>query len=348
MLRFLGSHAFCTRIVTSISSILLGFALVFLSPAVYADMHFVERKDVQEFIKTMVKKNRFNKEQLVELFSKVKLRPIVVTHVKKPLEKKPWYTYQMLFVNEWRIQHGVQFWNKYETVLRKAEAVYKVPASIIVATIGIETKYGQRTGDYRVIDSLTNLAFSDSSRAPFFRRELEQFLLLAREQKLDPLKVMGSYAGAIGQPQFMPSSYRHYAVNFSGSGKTDLMNDEVDVIGSIANYYSKHGWKLNEPVAIQAATIGDRYNYLSRNNKIKEPLLAADLAKYGIIPKTKIVPENQKLKIIELQNRYSKEYWLGLHNFGVIKRYNSSDLYAMAVYQLSIYISDLRERLNNG
>ncbi len=313
-----------------------------------AETRFVDRPDVQTFIQYMVKKYHFNKQQLTTLFSSVKIRPQIMSQIKKPLEQKPWYTYQMLFVSEWRIKEGVVFWNKYENALRKAEEIYGVPASIIVATIGVETKYGQRTGEYRVMDSLTNIGFSNSSRAKYFRSELEQFLLLTREHHLNPLSVMGSYAGAIGQPQFMPSSYRYYAVNFSKSGKIDLMNNEVDVIGSIANYYSKFGWKLNEPIAIQARVIGDRYAYLTKKILIDKQLTMNELSRYGVVPIHKIRQDDLKVKVIELESRYSKEYWLGFHNFGVIKRYNSSDLYAMAVYQLSAYISALKEQDKNG
>ncbi len=327
--------------------LLLGLSTAFASVET-VDTNFAHRPDVQAFVQHMVKKYHFNENELLACFSTVKIRPQVIRLVKKPLEKEPWYTYKMLFVSEWRIKHGVEFWNKYEKELQRAEDLYGVPASVIVATIGIETKYGQRTGGYRVIDSLSNLAFSDSPRAPYFRSELEQFFLLTREQHLDPLKVMGSYAGAIGQPQFMPSSYRHYAVNFSNSGKTDLMNDEVDVIGSIANYYHQVGWKSNEPIVAPALIIGDRYHYLLRNDKINQSMTVAELMKYGIVPRVKISPEQQKVKIIELQSYYNNEYWLGFRNFDVIKRYNASDLYAMAVYQLSSYITLLRERLNNG
>jgi membrane-bound lytic murein transglycosylase B len=319
-----------------------------LTSLAYADAGFVQHNDVQAFIQRMVQKHGFNKQQLTTLFSEVHIRPQVIQHINKPLEKEPWRLYQMLFVNEWRITHGLEFWNKYADTLEAAEKAYGVPAGIIVATIGIETRYGQKTGEYRVIDSLTNLAFSNSPRAAFFRKELEEFLLLSREQNLDPTKVMGSYAGAIGQPQFMPSSYRYYAVNFSKSGKTDLMNNSVDAIGSVANYYRKHGWVPNEPVAIQAILIGDRYNYFLRNNYFNQPLNVSDLNRYGIVPKYKISQDSLKVKLIELDSRYSKEYWLGFRNFDVIKRYNASDLYAMAVYQLSYYITTLRGRLNKG
>jgi membrane-bound lytic murein transglycosylase B len=159
---------------------------------------------------------------------------------------------------------------------------------------------------------------------------------------------MGSYAGAIGQPQFMPSSYRYYAVNFSGSGKTDLMNDEVDVIGSIANYYKMHGWETNAPVAVQAVTIGDRYNYLTKFDRPNQTYTFSDLSKYGIVPKIQVQNDNLRVKIIQLDNRYSTEYWLGFRNFDVIKRYNQSDLYAMAVYQLSYYIKTLKARLGTA
>jgi membrane-bound lytic murein transglycosylase B len=325
------------------------FAILFIClsisniTAAQADSAFAHRQDVQKFISMMVKKHKFNREQLTDLFSQVKMRKQIMQHMNRPLEKEYWKTYQTLFVNEWRIEHGVKFWNQYADTLKRAEQTYGVPASIIVATIGIETKYGQRTGDYPVIDSLSNIAFSDSSRAAYFKTELEQFLLLTRDEHLNPLKVMGSYAGAIGQPQFMPSSYRSYAVNFSKSGKTDLMNNEIDVIGSVANYYKKAGWIINQPVAVRAEMVGDRYNYLIKKGKINKPTTIAELSKFGIIPSRNIGYENLKVKVIELPNRYNNEYWIGFRNFDVIKRYNPNDLYAMAVYQLSGYISALKD-----
>lgn len=336
------------RVLTLSTGLLLS---TLLSGCTFADTQFTQQSDVQTFVKHMVKKHHFNEQQLDKLFSEVKIRPQVIKHINKPLEQKPWHTYQMLFVNEWRIEHGVKFWDKYADALSRAEKTYGVPASIIVATIGVETKYGQNTGEYRVMDALTNLGFSNSPRAPFFRSQLEDFLLLTREQHLDPMKVLGSYAGAIGQPQFMPSSYRAYAVNFSNSGKIDLMHDEVDVIGSIANYYKKMGWKYGEPVATPAVVVGNRYQFLTRHDKIKQPISIGELARYGIIPKQKNLPDDLKVRVIELDGPYTqKEYWLGFPNFGVIKRYNPSNLYAMAVFQLSGYIDSLRkrERHDNG
>jgi len=323
-----------------------------LTRLAYADSNFSQRPDVHAFIEYMVKKHKFKQSDLVTLFNKVKVRPQVMQNMSKPLEAKPWSSYQLLFVNEWRIQHGVKFWNKYANVLHRAEIKYGVPASIIVATIGIETKYGERMGEYPVMDALSNIAFTASSRrAKYFRSELEQFLLLTREQHVDPYSIMGSYAGAIGQPQFMPSSYRNYAVNFSGSGKIDLMHSEEDVIGSIANYYSKNGWRVNKPVAEQALVLGQRYDYLRKKDQLPKYMSLAELARFGVVPKNKYAYNDDpslKARVIVLDNRYNKEYWLGFNNFAVIKRYNSSDLYAMAVYQLSNYITASKEHLNHG
>ncbi|MEO8400185.1 MAG: lytic murein transglycosylase B [Gammaproteobacteria bacterium] len=300
-----------------------------------ANTGFANKPEVKKFIAHMVQKHHFVASELVGVFNEVKIRPSVIKSIKMPMEQKPWYTYQMLFVTEWRIREGVAFWNKYQDALERAEKKYGVPASIIVATIGVETKYGKSTGNYRVIDALSNIAFSSSTRSRFFRSELEEFLLLVREQHLDALKVMGSYAGAIGQPQFMPSSYRHYAVNFSGNSKIDLSHNEVDVIGSIANYYKKHGWNTEQPVAKRTALKGKKYQFLAHS---KENFADYGLGEY----------DHRTTKLIELQGYFGREYWVGFHNFEVIKRYNPSDLYAMAVYQLSYYISMLKGKTNNA
>jgi len=309
---------------------LLVFSLIICLPQI-ALANFADRPDVKKFITQMTKKHHFVKSELVTLFNHVKIKPIVIQSIKAPLEIKPWYAYQKLFVTEWRIRQGAEFWNKYQSTLERAEKIYGVPASIIVATIGVETKYGQNTGEHRVIDALSNIAFSSSPRAPFFRSELEQFLLLVREHHLNPLNVMGSYAGAIGQPQFMPSSYRFYAVNFSGNSRIDLSHNEVDVIGSVANYYNKHGWKTNQPVVARAPTQAQPFGFLTHN---RSP------AAFTV--------SGQKTKLVELQGYYGREYWLAYPNFDVIKRYNPSDLYAMAVYQLSYQISMLRGKTDNA
>jgi membrane-bound lytic murein transglycosylase B len=299
--------------------------------SVYADAaHFANRPDVKTFIHHMVKQYKFREAVLITWFNTVKIRPAVVKKVKAPLEKEPWSLYQRLFVTEWRIRNGVEFWNRYQSALTQAETKYGVPANIIVATIGVETKYGMHTGQFKVIDALSNLAFSHTSRAPFFRHELEEFLLLSREQKWDPLKVRGSYAGAIGQPQFMPSSYRRFAVSFNDHAKADLTNNELDIIASIANYYKLHGWQPKQPIAIPASVANQKHSFFFSSDPIDELI------------------KNKSYKMISLHNYWGNEYWYGFHNFDVIKRYNPSDAYAMAVLQLGQYISSLKEKLNNA
>ena len=325
-----------------ITTILLS-VLILVSSHAEAGDGFSTRKDVQAFIKMMVKKHHFKANDITSLFKQVKFKPVVIRHVNQPLEANPWSTYQRLFVNEWRIKHGAKFWSKNAAALKKAEEIYGVPPSIIVATLGVETKYGERTGDHRVIDALTSLGFSDSKRAPFFRKELEQFLLLTREQHLNPLKVTGSYAGAIGMPQFMPSSYRYYAASFKKTDSIDLMNNVQDVIASIANYYKKHGWVKNAPVAVPATVNQKKYSSIPTIKKAKKGITVKSLEKYGVTPKG-AVNLQMKAKVIELASNSSTEYWIGFHNFDVIRSYNPNDLYAMAVYQLSDDIKDLRNR----
>ena len=327
-------------------TLLLGFFTLLNASVAQADAHFVNRPDVQTFINKMAKKHQFDRAQLIALFSTIKLRPRVMQSMRVPLEARPWSTYQLVFINESHIRLGVAFWNRNHEALERAERIYGVPASIIVATIGVETKYGKNKGEYPVIDALASIAFSDSSRAGYFRQELEEFLLLTREQGLNPESVRGSYAGAIGQPQFMPSSYRRFAVNFSGGEHIDLSNNEYDIIGSIANYYQKHGWKTNQPVAIPTMVQENRYRFLLKNTPTR--LMSQDeLENYGLYPYSKI-PDRQKFKIIQLQGPHGNEYWVGLNNFEVIRRYNPSNLYAMAVYQLSYYINSLREKMNHA
>jgi membrane-bound lytic murein transglycosylase B len=312
------------------------FATLFCTPAM-AHSELANKPEVKHFIHYMVKEYHFNEAVLIATMDAVKIRKSAASKMSAPAEAKPWYTYRTFFVTESRIHQGVEFWLKYHDALTRAEKIYGVPASIIVATIGVETKYGKNTGNYRVIDALATFAFSHSSRAPYFRNELKELLLLARAQHIDPLKIKGSYAGAIGQPQFMPSSYRYYAVDFSGDGKIDLSHNEVDIIGSIANYYKKHGWLSDQPVAIPTALRNSSYF----SHQALPALSQLDLVRLGITANEKL-PLHQKVKLVELQDYFGKEYWLAFHNFDVIKRYNPSNLYAMAVYQLSHYIDNAK------
>lgn len=319
-------------------------SLIISISAAHADTDLAQRRDVREFINMMVTKHHFNRYQLTQLFRQVKFHEAVIKNINQPLEANPWTTYQRLFVNEWRIKHGVQFWRKHEAALEKAEKIYGVPPSIIVATLGVETKYGEHTGEYRVINALSSLGFSDSKRAPFFRKELAEFLLLTREQHLNPLNVTGSYAGAIGMPQFMPSSYRYYAASFTKTNSIDLNNNVDDVIASIANYYQQHGWISHQPVAVPANVNTTLFHKMPTIKYAKNGIPVKALNKYGITLKESVKDTSLKAKVIALQSGNSTEYWVGFHNFDVIKQYNPNDLYAMAVYQLSDDIKDLQER----
>lgn len=296
-----------------------------------ADDLLIEKPDVKLFMEHMKSKHHFNHEKLRALFRSVKREPQVIEHMKHPLEKETWKLYQRVFIEDEHIAQGVEFRKKYHRSLIRAEKKYGVPASIIIATLGVETLYGKRAGNYRVIDSLSNLSFGDQPRARYFRNELEHFLLLTREQRLDPFKTQGSYAGAIGAPQFMPSSYRRFAVSFSKKARVDLVHNTQDAIASIANYYKVHGWETPHFVAIQVTITGKAYRQLLQGDT---SIRTSDLAHYGLKPSRKL-PKGYTVKLIELEGLKGKEYWVVFHDFEVIKRYNPSNLYAMAVFQLS-------------
>lgn len=331
--------------VRSIKLIIIAIAIMpFLSGCMKSHTNFEKRADVQQFITRMSKKHGFKKQELNALFKEVKVRTEVVRLIKKPLEMQTWRKYQSLLVSSWRIQNGVKFWDQYNSTLQRAERQYGVPPSIIVATLGVETRYGKNMGNYRVIDALSNLAFNHAPRAPFFQQELEEFLILTRANHLNPLSMKGSYAGAIGQPQFMPSSYRYYAVDFSHTGNIDLMYNTVDVIGSVANYYQKKGWVPGGKIA---SPVRDVRLYRTLSGLKNQKKTIAEWKKLGITTASS-QSANEKATLIELDNHDSKEYWLGYRNFEIIKRYNPNNLYAMAVFQLSKYIEDLRGQKRNG
>jgi membrane-bound lytic murein transglycosylase B len=250
-----------------------------------------------------------------------------------PAEAKPWYEYRKIFLTEGRADAGVAFWREHVVALERAASEYGVDPEIIVAIIGVETFYGQRTGKYRVINALATLGFDYPPRAVFFRKELAQYLLLARDEGWDMLDPLGSYAGAMGMGQFIPSSYRMYAVDFSGDGKRDLWNS-VDAIGSVANYFRRHGWALGEGVATRAAD-GQTDDVIEGLKTDPKPSYDRGvLSRQGLLPEA--MPEGEgPFSVIALEAEEGMEYWIGQNNFYVITRYNRSPLYAMAVYQLS-------------
>jgi membrane-bound lytic murein transglycosylase B len=269
----------------------------------------------------------------MDLLGQARFRSDIIEAMRRPAEAKPWYKYRPIFVTMARTRAGVQFWRSNEALLERAEREYGVAPEIIVAIIGVETRYGGYTGKHRVLDALSTLAFGYPKRAPFFRKQLEEFLLLTREEEVDPLKAKGSYAGAMGMPQFIPSSYREYAVDFDADGKRDLWNSTADAIGSVANYFRRHGWRDGEQVTLKAR-VRQRPDDALAEAGLKPSLPMQRLAGMGVEVKDS-PPGDTLVSLVRLENRNGEEYWLGLQNFYVITRYNHSALYAMAVYQLS-------------
>ncbi len=293
-------------------------------------------------IDELVKEEGFERASLQRVFAEARRKDSILDAIARPAEKtKPWYEYREIFLTEKRENEGVKFYLEHRDALERAERETGVPAEIVVAIIGVETFYGRITGSYRVIDALSTLAFDYPKRSAFFTDELKNYLILTREQGLDPLEPEGSYAGAMGYGQFMPSSYRSYAVDFDGDGVTDIWNNPVDAIGSVANYFRAHGWRGGAPVisaADVARNVGEEWFVHSRQDLVPHFTLA-QFTKAGVKARDELDPADLAIAMkFELEQGY--EYWLGLHNFYVITRYNHSAMYAMSVYQLSRRLAD--------
>jgi len=289
-------------------------------------------------IDELVQEEGFDRAQLQRVFAAAERQQSILEAIARPAEKtKPWYEYREIFLNEKREQQGREFIAEHRETLVRAEQTYGVPSEIIAAIIGVETYYGRIAGSYRVIDALSTLAFDYPKRSEFFTKELKNYLILTRDQGFDPLELKGSYAGAMGYGQFMPSSYRSYAVDFDGDEVADIWNNPVDAIGSVANYFSRHGWRKDEPVVFAAdapATVAEDWFVRTRAD-LKPVRTVAEFAEAGIVARQQLDPQALATAMkFELRDGY--EYWLGLHNFYVITRYNHSAMYAMSVYQLSL------------
>ena len=294
----------------------------------------IDADKIRVFAREMAQQHQFDQAELEQLLKNARIHQTILDAISRPAEAKPWHEYRPIFVNKQRIKGGVAFWNDNALTLKKASQKYGVPAEIIVAIIGVETRYGQHKGRFPVIDSLSTLAFAYPPRSRFFRGELKQFLLMTREENINPLKQLGSYAGAMGLPQFIASSFRNYAVDFDGDGTRDLWNNTSDAIGSVANYFKRHGWKQGEPIAHRAIIRGQKYKKLL-NDDLKPQWSLAQLRSHGVQPAQK-VPAKLEGTLLELDTGTSKpEYWLGWDNFYVITRYNHSAHYSMAVFQLA-------------
>ncbi|WP_456404880.1 lytic murein transglycosylase B [Thiolapillus sp.] len=315
--------------------LLLSLLLLFSLP-VLADSD----AQVEKFIQHMADTQGFDADDLRKVLAKARKRQDIIDRMNKPAEKTlNWGQYRKIFLTDKRSRQGADFWKRNRQALREAQQTYGVPPQFVVAIIGVETFYGRIAGKDRVLDALYTLAFHYPKRSKFFTAELEKFLILTREEELDPAQPKGSYAGAMGLGQFMPSSYLAYAVDFDGDGKRDIWNNETDAIGSVANYFARHGWKKGLPVTAPldlGAVEPDRF--LRKNSKPAFTL--GEFRKAGIEAPASLDDELETA-LIELVTDKGPEYWAGLRNFYVITRYNHSDMYAMAVYQLSERIREL-------
>jgi membrane-bound lytic murein transglycosylase B len=295
-----------------------------------------------EFIERMVEQHEFDHGELEQMLAEAQIETQILEAMSRPAERvMSWADYRKIFVTKERIERGADFWGEHAATIERIADEYGVAPEIIVAILGVETYFGQRTGRYRVLDALATLAFAYPPRASFFASELESFLLLAREEAVDPASALGSYAGAMGAGQFIPSSYRAYAVDGDGDGRRDLWSSWDDVFGSVANYFARHGWRAGELVVDQA-TLGPGVQEPAPANSLDLNETVGSLVQRGYRFPT-AQPESTPVSIFKLDEGPAAEYWVGYHNFRVITRYNRSAMYALAVYQLSQAILDAFE-----
>ncbi len=301
-----------------------------------------DHPQAQALIQELVEEEGFDRGELEGLFAGAERKDSILEAIARPAEKtKPWHEYRDIFVTDTRTDQGLEFYRRFASSLQRAEREFDVPAEIIVAIIGVETRYGRNRGSYRVLDSLSTLAFDYPPRSSFFGQELKQYLLLTREQGLPAGEIKGSYAGAMGYGQFIPSSYRAYAVDFDGDEVVDILSNPVDAIGSIANYFKQHKWRAGEPITVRAR-VKENYRRDWMNDGLKPARTVAELAEGSIYPATEVAAD-ARATAIEFEGEDGLEHWLGWYNFYVITRYNHSAMYAMSVYQLSREIEARRQ-----
>ncbi len=295
----------------------------------------------QQFIRNTAQQSNLSPTKIKNILSHAKYSPSVIAKMTTPYESKPYDVYRQHFLTDRRIDQGAQFWQEHQDILALAQKKYGVDPSIIIAILGVETHYGEHEGNYRVLDALYTLSFFYPQRAAFFRKELAQYLVLCDQQHLSTYDVQGSYAGALGMPQFMPSSYRAYGVDFAGNHHIDLMRNTDDVVMSVANYLAHSGWQRNQPIAAPLNP-----SYLARvepyvNTKAKLVIPVATLEKRGVpLLNYSAAAKPQNVSVLMLNDSTSNEYWLVFANFRSILKYNTSPNYAMAVYQLSEAIQE--------
>tara|TARA_A100001037_G_C15119767_1_gene623225 strand:+ start:73 stop:1092 length:1020 start_codon:yes stop_codon:yes gene_type:complete len=322
------------------SLILSGFWIIwFCSLAGTVSANYTNRADIEEYIEVLVSQHNFSHADLLDIFEQVEKKQSIINAISRPAERSlRWHEYRDIFLGDRRVDEGVVFWKSNRSILSDIQRKYGVPAEYIVAILGVETNYGQNMGGYRVLDALTTLAFDYPPRATFFRKELTEFLLLAREEKFNPLELVGSYAGAMGFGQFMPSSFRAYAVDFDQDGRRDIWGNLSDALGSVANYLLEHGWVPGQNVAARAYLLDPSVSKIANKGlkptKNLEELVGMGIESRGFNGYQDRLSQH-KASLYRMEIRNGVEYWIGFNNFYAITRYNHSRLYALAVHQLS-------------
>ena len=313
---------------------------------------YAQRADVRMLIEELVAGHGFDRRQLLLWFAAAQFQPKIIAAMQRPIVEPPkWFEYAPQFLSAERIDGGVAYFHANEDALARAEREYGVPAEIIVAIVGVETYYGRNTGRYRVFDALTTLAFDYPRRAVFFRGELKDFLLLMQDQKISPLAPKGSFAGAMGVPQFMPGSYRRFAIDFDGDGKIDLWESGADVVGSVAHYLARHDWQAGQPVLLAATIDAEEQDAIARklDGGISErrPMWSWEADGVTADALTSEVPaEPVGVLMLEeppVNDEERASYWIACPNFYAIMRYNRSRLYAAAVFQLAQAVKTARD-----
>ncbi|WP_211236902.1 lytic murein transglycosylase B [Chitinimonas koreensis] len=300
-----------------------------------APLAFSQRPEVRAFIEEMASQHGFDAAALTLQFDQVVEKPSILAILDRPSTSRPYYAFRPNFVNDQRIRLGVAWWREHAALLDAVSARYGVEPEYLVAILGVETMWGRNTGTFRVMDALSTVAFGYPRRAEFFRKELREFLLLARDEGVSPFSFRGSYAGAMGMPQFMPSSFHAYAQDWNGDGRHDIWNDTGDILASIAHYFVQHGWQAGRPLVVPAAVEGDAYGPLVED-KFNLHYRVSELAAFGVRPAAPLAGDPLAV-LAPLEGAPGvTNYWLGLGNFYAITRYNRSTLYAMAVHELAM------------
>ena len=302
-----------------------------------------EAAEIEPFVARMAQKHGIPASETRALLADARVLGTVLDRIRRPAERKPWHEYRKIFLTEKRIARGAAFWREHADPLARAGERFGVPPEIIAAIIGVETFYGAYRGRIRVLDALATLGFRYPRRAKFFLSELEAFVLLTSDERIDARGLKGSYAGAIGIAQFIPSSYRRYAVDFDGDGSRDLVRSPEDAIGSVANYLAEHGWRAEAEVAVRAEVEGDGFRVMvERGLKPHSTLASMRTAGVGF---TTTAGDGELGALLEFETEHGSEHWVGLTNFYAITRYNHSQLYALAVFQLA---EEIRGRYEAG